>query len=194
MEYGRGGDLFDAITANRKNTGLGIPEIDAAVAQRHILLALEYLDSQHIVHRDIKCENILLLHEKLPISQNVLKLCDFGFATYDDGSGLTDRLGSPDTVAPEVIIGRRYGTKADVWSAGVMLFMMLSARSPFWAPTDDLVLKRVRAAEWSMTGDPWSTVSEAAKACIRAMMTAEPHQRPSAMDMLQKRPWLSSDC
>lgn len=192
MEYGRGGDLFDAITANRKNTGLGIPEIDAAVAQRHILLALEYLDSEHIVHRDIKCENVLLLHEKVPIHKNVLKLCDFGFATYDDGSGLTDRLGSPDTVAPEVIIGRPYGTKADVWSAGVMLFMMLSARSPFWAPTDAEVLSRVRDAEWSMTGDAWNLVSEPAKACVRAMMTADPSQRLSAKEILEQHKWLHS--
>jgi serine/threonine protein kinase len=194
MEYCRGGDLFDAVTANWRAKGLGLPEHDASVALRHILLALAYLDSQHVVHRDIKCENVLLLHANVPIQSNVLKLCDFGFATYDDGNGLTDRLGSPDTVAPEVIIGRRYGTKADVWSAGVMLFMMLSARSPFWAPTDDLVLKRVRAAEWSMTGHPWNTVSEAAKACVRAMMTAEPSQRPTAMDMLGKHVWLSSDC
>merc|ERR1719160_718624 len=100
MEYARGGDLADAIIANRMATGLGIPEIDASVALRHILLALVYLDSQHIVHRDMKCENILLLHESVPIHKNVLKLCDFGFATYDDGSGLTDQLGSPDTIAP----------------------------------------------------------------------------------------------
>merc|ERR1719281_1978329 len=105
MEYCRGGDLFDALAQTRQATGRGIPEQDASVAERHILLALAYLDSEHIAHRDIKCENVLLLYEKVQISQNVLKLCDFGFATYDDGSGLTDRLGSPDTVAPEVIKG-----------------------------------------------------------------------------------------
>jgi len=180
MEYGRGGDLFDAITTRRRTTGLGLLEVDASVAQRHILLALAYLDSQSIVHRDMKCENALLVHEKVPIHENVLKLCDFGFATFDDGNGLTDRLGSPDTVAPEVIKGIPYGTKADVWSAGVMLFMMLSAKSPFWAPTDAQVLARIRVADWSMTGVSWNDVSESAKACVGAMMTADPTLRPSA--------------
>merc|ERR1719161_1314519 len=193
MEYGRGGDLFDAITANRKNTGLGIPEIDAAVAQRHILLALEYLDSEHIVHRDIKCENVLLLHEKVPIHKNVLKLCDFGFATYDDGSGLTDQLGSPDTIAPEVVFRIPYGTKTDVWSAGVILFMMLSARSPFWAATDAEVINNVRENKWSMTGEAWHGVSEGAKECLRSMMTVDPAKRPTAKEILEQHGWLTSN-
>lgn len=191
MEYCRGGDLFDAVTSTPKVKGSGISEGDASSAQRHILLALAYLDSEHIAHRDIKCENILLLYEKVQISQNVLKLCDFGFATYDNGSGLTDRLGSPDTVAPEVIKGLPYGTRADVWSAGVVLFMMLSARSPFSAPTDAQVLTRIKNAEWSMTGEAWNAVSESAQACVRAMMTAEPSQRPTAQEMLDQDMWLS---
>merc|ERR1711904_460856 len=100
--------------------------------------------------------------------------------------------GSPDTVAPEVIKGRPYGTKADVWSAGVLLFMMLSARSPFWAPTDAEVLTRVKNAEWSMTGEAWQVVSESAKSCLRAMMAAEPSQRPSAKEILDQHMWLMS--
>lgn len=191
MEYARGGDLFDAVTANRRARGLGIREVDASVAQRHILLALAYLDSQHIVHRDVKCENVLLLHQGVPIPKNVMKLCDFGFATMVVGNHLTDKLGSPDTVAPEVILGHPYGTKADVWSAGVILFMMLSGRSPFWAPTDVEVLRRVSVAEWSMAGNAWNDVSEPAKACVRLMMTTDPSQRPTAKETLEFHGWLT---
>merc|ERR1719281_896576 len=99
MEYCRGGDLFDALAQTRQATGRGIPEQDASVAERHILLALAYLDSQHIAHRDMKCENVLLMHASIQIRKNVLKLCDFGFAACDGGNSLTDQLGTPDTIA-----------------------------------------------------------------------------------------------
>eukprot|EP00746_Dinoflagellata_sp_MGD_P018907 gnl/MRDRNA2_/MRDRNA2_143883_c0_seq1.p1 gnl/MRDRNA2_/MRDRNA2_143883_c0~~gnl/MRDRNA2_/MRDRNA2_143883_c0_seq1.p1 ORF type:complete len:479 (-),score=57.42 gnl/MRDRNA2_/MRDRNA2_143883_c0_seq1:313-1749(-) len=192
MEYARGGDLADVIMANWRATGLGISEIDASVAQRQILDALAYLDSQRIAHRDMKCENILLVHEKVPLRKNVLKLCDFGFAKYDNGSGLTDMLGSPDTIAPEIIMRNSYGRKVDVWSAGVILFMMLSGTSPFRAPTYKEVVKRVRDNQWSMEGDAWNEVSDLAKACVRSMMTVDPAKRPTAKEVLRHSLWLAT--
>merc|ERR1719263_2145734 len=114
LEWCRGGDLFDAIVKHANaarqeqlNSGLmikkGLSETAAAIVMQHMLSALTYMHLRHVVHRDIKCENILLAHCDVPLVQNVFKLCDFGFATYDAGDGLNDRLGSPDTVAPEVV-------------------------------------------------------------------------------------------
>lgn len=196
MEHCRGGDLFDTITRCRKAHGAGLSESASAVAIRHILLALEYLHSLSIAHRDIKPENVLLLHEDVAEEENTFKLCDFGFATYDDGSGLTDRLGSPDTVAPEVIHGRPYGMRADVWSAGVLLYMMLSAKSPFWAPTDMQVLQNVAKAKYSLTGTisangrTWDDVSKAARDCIASMMVVDTGCRPEASEVLSLHSWL----
>merc|ERR1712048_957244 len=110
-EYCRGGDLFDEIVRQAKVEGRsGFTEPAAAIVTQHVMSALAYMHEHSIVHRDIKCENILLKHIEIPIEQNVFKLCDFGFAAHDRGEGLCDRLGSPDTVAPEVVAGSRYST------------------------------------------------------------------------------------
>merc|ERR1712107_40351 len=121
-----------------------------------------YMHSQQIVHRDIKCENVLLSRVDVPLEENTFKLCDFGFAAVDRGQGLNDRLGSP-TVAPEVVCGHRYGAPVDIWSTGVLLYMMLSAMPPFYAATDSDVLRKVRTGNYSISGGIWEFISQTAK-------------------------------
>lgn len=142
LEYCRGGDLFDSIVAQSKLTGRGFTELQAIIATRHVLSALEYLHKQKVVHRDIKCENILLKHDDIKVEDNIFKLCDFGFAAHDSGQGLTDRLGSPDTVAPEIVVGTKYSTPVDMWSAGVLVYMMLSATCQTCRATAGLMAPR----------------------------------------------------
>eukprot|EP00419_Tripos_fusus_P061342 CAMPEP_0172908330 /NCGR_PEP_ID=MMETSP1075-20121228/180491_1 /TAXON_ID=2916 /ORGANISM="Ceratium fusus, Strain PA161109" /LENGTH=504 /DNA_ID=CAMNT_0013766077 /DNA_START=217 /DNA_END=1731 /DNA_ORIENTATION=- len=191
LEYCRGGDLFDAIVRRCKLRPVGdsqqprgLPEPAAALAASHVISALTYLHGLCVVHRDIKCENVLLAHADLPVEQNVFKLCDFGFAARDRGGGLTDRLGSPDTVAPEVVLGKAYGRPADLWSVGVLIYMMLSARPPFFAPTDTEVLKRVRAGVYDLTGGDWNVVSMPAKDMISGLMAVDAKLRPTALEAL----------
>lgn len=204
LEYCRGGDLFDAIlkqsrasSEEQQNAGAGsvikrgLPEVAAKRVMQHLLSALGYIHEKGVVHRDIKCENILLLHNGIPVEENILKLCDFGFAVYDRGEGLRDRLGSPDTVAPEVVIGSNYSTLVDIWSAGVLLYMTLSATPPFFAGSDREVLQRVRAGNYSMVGKLWDTISPACKDLVRSLMTVDTSQRPAAKAALQMA-WLSS--
>lgn len=184
LECCRGGDLFDSVVRQSRVSGRGLAEKAAAVATRHVLLALEHLHRHMIVHRDIKCENILLAKADTPIESNIFKLCDFGFAKHDPGDGLSDRLGSPDTVAPEVVVGSRYSCPADLWSAGVLLYMMLYARPPFYASSDGEVLKKVRAGNYSLTGNVWETISDPPKDLIRSLMTVDASKRPTASDAL----------
>mmetsp|Transcript_68698 Transcript_68698/g.201098 ORF Transcript_68698/g.201098 Transcript_68698/m.201098 type:complete len:547 (-) Transcript_68698:62-1702(-) len=187
LEYCRGGDLFDAIVRQSKlgEKGRGFPEPDAAIVTQHVLLALEYIHSHGVVHRDIKCENVLLAYLDVPVEQNVFKLCDFGFAAHDRGEGLTDRLGSPDTVAPEVVVGTPYSTPADLWSAGVLIYMMLSATAPFCASTDSEVLRKVRTGSYSLSGGVWDKLIVPPKNMIASLMTVNAKLRPTAREALR---------
>lgn len=185
LEYCRGGDLFDAIVKQSRETGRGFTEQQAAIATQHVLSALAYVHGQQVVHRDIKCENVLLAHKDVPVEHNIFKLCDFGFAAHDRGDGLMDRLGSPDTVAPEVVVGTRYSTPVDLWSAGVLVYMMLSATPPFYAPTDTEVLRKVRTGSYSLSGELWDSISFEPKNLIMSLMTVESSLRPSAAQALR---------
>uniref|UniRef100_A0A7S1FGS7 Non-specific serine/threonine protein kinase n=1 Tax=Noctiluca scintillans TaxID=2966 RepID=A0A7S1FGS7_NOCSC len=189
LEYCRGGDLFDAIVKRRPDGRKGLVEGAVAVAASHVLGALEYIHGKDVVHRDIKCENVLLVHQDVPAEQNVFKLCDFGFAARNRCGGLSDRLGSPDTVAPEILGNGTYGAPVDMWSSGVLMYMMISARPPFWAPTDSEVLRRVRTGNYNFTGEVWDDFPAFGKNFITSLMTVDPRRRPTAVQALQD-PWL----
>uniref|UniRef100_A0A7S2QM02 Protein kinase domain-containing protein n=2 Tax=Zooxanthella nutricula TaxID=1333877 RepID=A0A7S2QM02_9DINO len=189
LEFCRGGDLFDAIIQASKTTGRGFLENAAAVATSHVLSALAYVHGQSVVHRDVKCENVLLAQMGVPADCNTFKLCDFGFAAHDRGEGFSDRLGSPDTVAPEVVAGTRYSFPADLWSTGTLVYMMLSATPPFYAPTDHDVLRKVRTGNYSLCGTLWDSVSAPPKHVITSLMTVDAKLRPTAGEALSKA-WL----
>lgn len=192
MECCHGGDLFDAITVPGRGTQ-ALPEKGARRACRDVLSALQYLHENGIAHRDIKCENVLLLHASppTPIEWNCFKLCDFGFATRcpRGETPLRCMLGSPETVAPEVVHGIPYGGKADVWSTGVILFSMLVAASPFSSSSDRKTLSRVRQGAYSLSTPRWATVSEQAKDMVRTLMCFDQFERPEPAAALQ-HPWL----
>lgn len=191
LEYCRGGDLFDAVVRQAKMGNCrGFSEQAAAVVTRHLLSALAYVHEANVVHRDLKCENVLLCEIGVPVEENIYKLCDFGFAARDRGDGLSDRLGSPDTVAPDVLAGKPYSTPADIWSAGVLIYMMLSATPPFSGNSDAEVLRKVRNGAYSLIGDPWDSMSEAPKQMISSMMTVDSASRVTAVEAL-KAAWLT---
>jgi len=186
LEFCQGGDLFDAITAesDRRADGYGLDERGAATMARHVLSALAYIHGSSIVHRDVKCENVLLALPGVSPAQNTFKLCDFGFAVIDDGKGLHGQVGSPDTVAPEVVAGKTYSFPADLWSMGVVLYMALAAEPPFQASSDKKVLQRVLVGEYSLQSGPWSAVSPLATKLVASLMTVSPILRPTACQAL----------
>lgn len=155
-----------------------------------MLAALEYMHGHHVVHRDIKCENVLLAHAGVPIEQNLFKLCDLGFAARDRGLGLSDRLGSPDTVAPEVVRGSTYGTPVDIWSTGVLVYMMLAATPPFSGSTDSEVLKKVLTGTYNLGSAIWERVYRLPKRMIARLITVDASLRPTATLALRDE-WLT---
>mmetsp|Transcript_13386 Transcript_13386/g.26288 ORF Transcript_13386/g.26288 Transcript_13386/m.26288 type:complete len:512 (-) Transcript_13386:176-1711(-) len=182
MECCLGGDLFDLITSH----GAGLPEPGTARMQRHLLEALAFLHAHDIVHRDVKCENVLILEEGKPIEMSTFKLCDLGFAARlgSDSQKLHTKLGSPDNVAPEIARGEAYGAPVDCWAAGVLLYMALAARPPFCAATDLEVLMKVREGNYDLSSGTWQQRSEHAKHVVRRLMTFQAFDRATARDAL----------
>mmetsp|Transcript_29265 Transcript_29265/g.33541 ORF Transcript_29265/g.33541 Transcript_29265/m.33541 type:complete len:168 (+) Transcript_29265:258-761(+) len=123
-EYLEGGEIYKKISTRTKFT-----EIDCSQIIKQILQALNYCHKGNIVHRDLKPENILF--ETDDDSSNV-KLVDFGFAEiFNPKKGLKDVLGTPLFIAPEICSDKKYNSKADIWSLGVVTYFLLSGTPPF---------------------------------------------------------------
>lgn len=135
-----------------------------------ILLSMEYLHNLNIVHRDVKPENILYVAQ----GGNEIKLIDFGYAgIWSPEKPLTGLCGTPDYVAPEVLTwyddndaGVPYGKGSDMWSMGVLLYVILSGCSPFNAEEEEALLKLVAEAKYEFYEKEWSHISAEAKDLI----------------------------
>ncbi|XVE64157.1 hypothetical protein DITRI_Ditri07aG0079500 [Diplodiscus trichospermus] len=140
MELCAGGDLFHWLEKYGR-----FSEAEARVLFRHLMqVVLYYCHEIEVVHRDLKQENILLATKT---SSSPIKLADFGLATYiEPGQCLHGTVGSPFYIAPEDLAGG-YNQAADIWSAGVILYILLSGTPPFWGKTKSRIVDAVRAAD-----------------------------------------------
>ncbi len=135
MEYLRGGDLLNAVCRRDFYT-----EGDARRIMREITAALQYMHERKVIHRDVKPENLILSEKAL---DSPVKIVDFGFATIETDSlkkGSRYLCGTPGYMAPEVIRDRAYSTKTDIWSLGVVLYILLSGLMPFSTDQQDTKL------------------------------------------------------
>ncbi|KAG7364801.1 serine/threonine protein kinase [Nitzschia inconspicua] len=179
--YAQGGDLFRRLTQRKQYT-----EKDARDIAVILFQTLDDMHTKHqIVHRDLKPENLLLedlLTEKIYFA-------DFGFARHVTEEGLKTRCGTPAFVAPEIILGERYKTSVDMWSIGVILFMMLGGYPPFHmeAGGSDLrmLFRKVRAGDFTFHESQWKTVSPQAKCLISRLLTVDPEYRFTAREALE---------
>lgn len=184
MELCSGGELFDQIVARGQ-----FSEADAVNIMRSLLDFVAYAHSKHIMHRDLKPENILLTSRDCSAQ---LKVIDFGTSEFcKPGQRLSKKFGTPYYVAPEVL-AKDYAHAADVWSAGVIMYILLSGCPPFAGSSDARILQRVQQGSYSFAAKEWEAVSESAKAMITAMLTLEETQRSTAAELL-KHPWLTTD-
>ncbi|PSC74495.1 sulfur stress regulator [Micractinium conductrix] len=191
MEHAESGDLFRYVSARR-----GLPEDEAGWFFQQLMIAVDYCHRMGVTNRDIKLENALLDGSPRPL----IKLADFGFSKdSNDQSAPTSRVGTPAYLAPEVIsnrMGQVYdGKLADLWSCGVLLYVMLLDRYPFRRHGDDeysanqklnLMLQRILVADYRFPDD--RVLSESAKDLIRRMLVPHPSLRLPLTEILS-HPW-----
>lgn len=181
MELCRGGDLFDRVKTRGQ-----FSERNAAMVCHSLAEALLHCQSKGIIHRDIKPENILLCD---PDSDCKIKLIDFGVATFfERGVPECDRAGTVEYVAPEVL-DKSYGPEADIWSAGVVLYILLCGFPPFWASSNAALEAAIRKAHVDFRHPRWAAVSAPAKDVVMRMLTKDPRARITAMEILS-HPWI----
>ena len=180
-EYCAGGELFKSIIEKGSFT-----EIDASYIMKQLLSAVSYIHSNNIVHRDLKPENILLDTDE---GKNIIKIIDWGTARYYDKNKKMNRIsGTPYYIAPEVL-KENYDEKCDIWSCGVILYILLCGYAPFSGENDDKILEKIKIGKYSFPKEEWDYVSSDAKDLIKHLLEYNPNKRYSANDAL-KHPWL----
>ncbi|GLT52207.1 hypothetical protein SLA2020_255600 [Shorea laevis] len=184
MELCAGGELFDKIVAKGHYS-----EREAAKLLKTIVGVVEACHSLGVMHRDLKPENFLF---DSPGEDAQLKATDFGLSVfYKPGQFFSDVVGSPYYVAPEVLC-KRYGPEADIWSAGVILYILLSGVPPFWAETESGIFRQILHGKLDLKSDPWPSISDSAKDLIQKMLERDPRKRISAHEVLC-HPWIVDD-
>ncbi|GLI71611.1 hypothetical protein VaNZ11_016876 [Volvox africanus] len=174
-----GGELLEAVLKRGSYT-----EAEARLCFVQVLRGIEYLHSKNVVHRDLKLENLLLAKQE---DISLVKIADFGLAKHAV-NGMQTICGTPQYVAPEVIVGAKghvYGPGVDMWSAGVVLYILLGGYPPFWSDSEPQLFDMIRKGKYSF-GDPvWNRVSEGAKDLIRKLLVVDPTKRLTATEALQ---------
>lgn len=165
-------------------------EKDAAVIMRQLLSCINYCHARNIVHRDIKPENILLESNK---DFNQIKIIDFGISVVKEADKfIEESIGTPYYIAPEVW-KKKYDEKCDVWSCGVILYILLSGSPPFNASSDAEMKKKILNGSFSMSGKVWDAISDDAKDLVTQLLTYDTADRVTAGDALS-HPWILRMC
>ena len=188
-ELYEGGELFDHIISKDH-----FSERDAAIYVRQILDSVAACHRRNIAHRDIKPENLMF---RAPPTANAaddeLCLVDFGFALEFDPSAntMTDQVGSPSYVAPEVLAGN-FTEQCDAWSIGVVMYILLCGESPFTGKEEEETMANVRRGTFSMHQKEWDAVSEEGKELVGRLLTKDPAARLTIEEALA-HPWIVTE-
>lgn len=176
MELCKGGELFERISNKGHFT-----EKEAMDLFSQIIHALYYCHSFNICHRDLKPENFLYLNDA---EDSPIKVIDFGLSKIAQAdSEMSTRAGTPYYISPEVLDGK-YNQSCDIWSAGVILYILLCGYPPFYGNSDREILDAVKTGDFNFEGEEWESVSDDAKDLISKMLT-KPAQRLTASQVLE---------
>ena len=176
VEYCKGGELLERVRREEDLT-----EDQIATYLKEITSAIAYLHSKGIVHRDIRPESFVFLDNERNSS---LKLVDFGSCKhFEKDIGMLERIGTPYYMAPEVVFDS-YNEKCDIWSIGVILYMLLSGTPPFEGSSEEEIMQSVLTTDLNFKAKRWKKISAEAKDLIRHMLTKSVPDRFTATEVL----------
>jgi calcium-dependent protein kinase len=185
MEECHGGELFDKILEHIENQEM-YTEKEAAEIILQVMSAVEYCHNNGIVHRDLKPENLLYL-KKGNEANNPLKVIDFGLSqTLNTKKILSSKVGTAYYVSPEILAGK-YNEKCDIWSTGVILYVLLSGEPPFNGPSDGVIYSKIKKMKFTFPKEKWDCISKEAKDLLSHMLAPE-NERYTASQVLA-HPW-----
>ena len=185
MEKMTGGELFDRVVAKAYYN-----EKEARDTCQIILEAVGYCHRHDIAHRDLKPENLLLVSDD---NDSAVKIADFGFAKKVlTPKSLSTQCGTPGYVAPEILEGTPYDTKADMWSVGVILYILLGGYPPFIENNQRELFRKIRRGDFEFHEEYWGAISADAKDLISSLLTVDPTKRLDAKQALRS-PWMVED-
>ncbi|XP_042571490.1 death-associated protein kinase 2-like isoform X2 [Cyprinus carpio] len=183
LELVSGGELFDFLA--RKES---LSEEEATEFIKQILNGVQYLHSKKIAHFDLKPENIMLLDNNIHLPR--IKLIDFGLAhRIKDGVEFKNIFGTPEFVAPEIVNYEQLGLEADMWSIGVITYILLSGASPFLGDSNQETLANISAVDFEFAEEFFGSTSELAKSFIRQLLVKDTRKRLKIQDALN-HPWI----
>uniref|UniRef100_A0A3B4YPG1 non-specific serine/threonine protein kinase n=1 Tax=Seriola lalandi dorsalis TaxID=1841481 RepID=A0A3B4YPG1_SERLL len=189
MECMEGGELFSRIQARGDQA---FTEREASEIMHDIGTAIEYLHHMDIAHRDVKPENLLYTTKE---SNATLKLTDFGFAKETTlHNSLQTPCYTPYYVAPEVLGPEKYDKSCDMWSLGVIMYILLCGFPPFYSNTGQAISpgmkQRIRLGQYEFPNPEWADVSEEAKQLIIQLLKTDPNERMT-IGQFMNHPWIS---
>uniref|UniRef100_A0A1A7WC41 non-specific serine/threonine protein kinase n=3 Tax=Iconisemion striatum TaxID=60296 RepID=A0A1A7WC41_9TELE len=183
LELVSGGELFDFLAQKES-----LCEEEATQFLKQILDGVHYLHSKNIAHFDLKPENIMLLDRNAPLPR--IKLIDFGLAQkIEPGADFKNIFGTPEFVAPEIVNYEQLGLEADMWSIGVITYILLSGASPFLGDTKQETLANISAVSYDFDEEFFSSTSELAKSFIRQLLEKDTRKRMTIEGALN-HPWI----
>jgi len=182
-ELMNGGELFDRIVKKEFYS-----EKDAQRVVRTMASVIKYMHDKDVVHRDLKPENILLTDDT---DNATIKIADFGFAR-PVVRGLSTACGTPGYVAPEIISGQPYGKSVDIWSLGVIIYILLCGYPPFYSGNQTQLFKMIREGKFAFDSPYWDPISDSAKDLIKKCLTVDVHKRLDINGVLN-HPWVATE-
>ncbi|XP_072516507.1 death-associated protein kinase 2a [Salminus brasiliensis] len=186
LELVSGGELFDFLAQKES-----LSEEEATQFIKQILKGVHYLHTRSIAHFDLKPENIMLLDKNVPLPR--IKLIDFGLAhKIAEGAEFKNIFGTPEFVAPEIVNYEPLGLEADMWSIGVITYILLSGASPFLGETKQDTLGNISAMNYEFDDELFGHTSELAKNFIRQLLQKDTKKRLTIQDALN-HPWIKSN-
>ena len=166
------------------------------VVIEQMVRALHYMHSNNLVHRDIKSDNVVYsaTKEDVDLSKLELKLIDFGFSQVSKKGhlDLKDFVGTPYYIAPEIVKGKMYGSKCDIWSLGVLAFQLISGEFPFIGRNRAELFKNIKAGRYNFKSPVWDSVTPSCREFINSCLKVEPSERSSAEELLKCK-WFELD-